>query len=151
MKRAAVYAWTVAGTFLLLLTYLTLAPDPWWFMGQAGREAEQSIDSTFAGYSQHFGAYAVLAVLLVGASFTTQSPPVKAVAMFSALHGVATESLQHFIPLRTCDWTDVLANTLGVNPESCLLFSVCASGRDDRCAIGRSNHAGLREAVGISQ
>lgn len=114
MKRAAVCAWVVAGAFLLLLTYLTLAPDPWWFMGQAGREAEQSIDSTFADYSQHFGAYAVLAVLLAGASFTTQSPSVKAVAVFAVLHGVATEWLQQFIPLRTCDWTDALANMLGV-------------------------------------
>lgn len=106
-------AWCAAGLYVLVLSYFTLAPDPWWFMGEWGRETEESLDSTFADYLQHFGAYLMLSLLVVGASLTTLRPSALICGIAAVLHGIATEALQHFIPRRTCDWTDALANAGG--------------------------------------
>jgi VanZ family protein len=82
-------------------------------MGEWGRETEESLDSTFADYLQHFGAYLMLSLLVVGASLTTLRPSALICGIAAVLHGIATEALQHFIPRRTCDWTDALANAGG--------------------------------------
>lgn len=105
---------TAAVVYALLLAYVTLAPDPWWFLGQPGKKVEAAVDRTFADFIQHGGAYLVLAVLFCQASSTAGRRGTLLCGSFVLLHAVGTEWLQCYIPLRTCDWRDAGANLFGI-------------------------------------
>lgn len=92
----------------LLFTYLLLTPDPY-----AKADVFQSIyDIQPEGYIIHLGVY-------FGLAFTIQAVTTKAkynsmgVAYISA-HGLLSEYGQSFVPGRTCDPWDTLANVVGI-------------------------------------
>lgn len=104
----------LATLYLVVLTYLLLAPHPLWVLGSAGQKLEQTVTRTFSDDVQHAGTYAVLVIMLMWA-FTRGRGVTQSQAIgFAFLHGVSMEGLQHFIPHRYCDWKDILANAVGV-------------------------------------
>jgi VanZ family protein len=120
--------------YALGLSYLTLAPDPWWIFGSPGRSAEQTFDSTLADYVQHAIVYSMLGVLLAMSSrASNRSLPLP--LFFGLCHAVGTECLQYWIPPRSCSAVDGLANLVGLTAGWFLvrgLVSVC-------CLSPRSN------------
>ena len=99
--------------YAIVLSYLTLAPDPWWIFGSPGRSAEQTFDSTLADYVQHAIVYSMLGILLAASSrASNRSLPLA--LLFGLCHAVGTECLQYFIPPRSCSAVDGLANVLGL-------------------------------------
>ena len=105
---------TLSVVYVLLLSYLTLAPDPWWIFGSGARTAEEAIDSTLADYVQHAAVYAVLGILLAAGEVFSERPVRSRRFEFGLLHAAGTELLQFWIPARWCDLTDGAANVAGV-------------------------------------
>ena len=104
----------IAVAYLLLLTYALLTPRPLWAFGKTGDAAEESVDMTFPGFSQHAAAYAILACLLLAAFGTSSRRAQLGCVLSAALHGSLMEGLQYFVPLRYCDLPDAVANLVGV-------------------------------------
>jgi len=100
-------------TYVIGLSYLTLAPDPWWIFGSPGRLAEQTFDSTLADYVQHAIVYSILGLLLAASSrASNRSLPLPLI--FGLGHAIGTECLQYWIPPRSCSAVDGLANMVGL-------------------------------------
>lgn len=92
------------------LTAALLTPDPFRAVRKTPFGAIAKIDDAIL----HCGSFAVLAFAV--ASFllrVVQSVPLTAVVAL-ATYGAATEFLQSFVPGRTCDPSDALANMLGI-------------------------------------
>jgi len=100
-------------SYVIGLSYLTLAPDPWWIFGSPGRSAEQTFDSTLADYVQHAIVYFLLGVLLA-ANSRASGRALPLLFVFGLCHAVGTEGLQYWIPPRTCSAVDGLANIVGL-------------------------------------
>ncbi len=102
----------VAAGYLLVLTLLLVHPDAFALFGMGAKSVEKQVDVTVPGMLQHFTAYVLLGILLsvgfAGPRFTPMS-----ILLFALLHGATTESIQAFVPNRTADWWDLLANTSG--------------------------------------
>ena len=107
-------AWAAALAYAVLLTYLLLTPHPLCLLGDTGLVIEKTVDRTISGYIQHGLAYALLGYLLVWASRTTDGSRQLLWVLAAVGHGIVAESLQYFVPHRFADWTDGVANTLGV-------------------------------------
>ena len=100
-------------TYVMGLSYLTLAPDPWWIFGSSGRSAEQTFDSTLADYVQHAIVYSMLGVLLAASSrVSNRTLPLP--LLFGLCHAFGTECMQYWIPPRTCSAVDGIANVVGL-------------------------------------
>lgn len=99
--------------YVIGLSYLTLAPDPWWIFGSPGRSAERTFDSTLADYVQHAIVYSMFGILLA-ANTRTSNRWLPLPLLFGLCHAVGTESLQYWIPLRSCSAVDGLANVVGL-------------------------------------
>ena len=107
-------AWVAVAAYAAMLTYLLLTPHPLWFLGDSGRTIEDVVDRTVWGYAQHALAYSILGCLLVWASRSTSSPRQLLWMLLAMLHGLTAEWLQGFVPHRYADWTDGVANVLGI-------------------------------------
>lgn len=85
----------------------------------------------------HCSAYCVLAsVCLIPAAIRADVRLAGVVVSFLAAHGVVTELMQHFIPNRTCDALDAMANLAGISLGA--LFVGCfVRPRLDRQAVHR--------------
>ena len=99
--------------YVIALSYLTLAPDPWWIFGSRGRSAEQTFDSTLADYVQHAIVYSMLGLLLA-ANSRASGRALPLLFVFGLCHAVGTEYLQFWIPPRSCSAVDGLANLVGL-------------------------------------
>ena len=121
-------AWSAVLVYAFLLTYLLLTPHPLWLLGGSGQVIQEAVDRTISGYIQHGLAYVVLGYLLVRASRTISGSWQILWALAAVGHGIVAEWLQCFVPHRFCDWTDGLANTLGVGLGwlvACLQYRRC--------------------------
>ena len=118
--------------YVVALSYLTLAPDPWWIFGAPGRSAEQTFDSTMADYVQHAIVYSVLGILLA-ASSRASNRPLPLPLLFGLCHAVGTECLQYWIPPRSCSAVDGLANFVGLSTGWLLVWGVLII-RDTSCS-----------------
>jgi VanZ family protein len=101
-----------AGAYILLLTYLLLAPEPLFFLGRTGASIDSAITRTVADWIEHAAVYAVLAGLLLVAFRNSEWS--KFVVLFSVIHGFSTEALQNLVPHREGSWRDLLANLVGI-------------------------------------
>lgn len=110
-RRATVIA---AGLYALVLTNLLLAPHPFWMFGITGDAVEESLNRTLADYIQHSLSYALLTVLLIAAVRPKTIRGLGLCVVLSVAHGLGTEALQAIIPLRDCEFSDALANSIGV-------------------------------------
>ena len=104
----------LTAAYVALLSYLTLARDPWWIFGSAGRSVEDTIDSTLADHIQHAVAFGVLGVLLAVYGLSANHTRVRLPIAFGLCHAIGTECLQHWIPMRTCTAADAVANVAGL-------------------------------------
>ena len=116
-------AWAKAAGLVVALavgSFVLLHPDPYSLTAPT-RWADAN---GLKGYPVHFGAYATLAVLAAvlrprTGRRRTDSRLARlldraAWPAFLVLHGAGTELAQAFIPSRTCDAYDLLANACGV-------------------------------------
>lgn len=121
--------------YVIGLSYLTLAPDPWWIFGSPGRSAERTFDSTLADYVQHAMVYSMLGVLL-SASNRASNRTLPFPLLFGLCHAVGTEYLQYWIPPRSCSAVDGLANVIGLTVGwlfvRCLVSASCQSLRSSK-------------------
>ena len=107
-------AWTAVVVYALVLTCLLAGPRALWFLGHTGQDIEQTVDRTVAGVLQHVLAYAVFGCLLDWALRGESGSRQLVWTSLAIGHGIATEAIQWFVPLRYCDWMDGLANVVGV-------------------------------------
>ena len=112
-------------TYVTLLSYLTLAPDPWWIFGSTGQTVEETLDSTLADYFQHIVAFGVLGAMLAVNSRSATLIRRRLLGTFGLGHAIGTECLQQWIPLRTCTLTDLAANITGLAAGWWLLKTPC--------------------------
>ena len=107
-------AWTIVLVYAVVLTYLLLTPSPLWFLGVSGQAIEATVDRTLVGYVQHGLAYSLLACLVVWATRSTMGYWQAVWMLVATAHGIAAEWLQCFVPYRHVQWSDGMANALGV-------------------------------------
>ena len=92
----------------VLFTYLLLTPDPY-----ATSDVFEALrDVEIEGFVIHCGVYVGLSVLLLLCVFGSRAE--LCAITYLSLHAFVTESIQAFVPGRTCDPWDTLANTLGI-------------------------------------
>ncbi|MCA9116954.1 MAG: VanZ family protein, partial [Planctomycetaceae bacterium] len=114
-----------AFAYLLLLSWFTMAPDPWFpLFGGYGRQVETTVDTSLADAAQHAGAYGVLGFLLVRAALAGGWPSTGLTVTVAVVHGLVTELVQYFVPLRTCDWTDAVSNVAGAAAGAAFAMAV---------------------------
>lgn len=95
------------------LSVFLVVPDPFALIGIVRVETRDAVENLLSDKAQHAIAYAVLAIAL---RFAFQGPPRRAALWSGGLamaHGAATELIQLFVPDRTCDWKDFVADALG--------------------------------------
>lgn len=89
------------------------------------------IDPPFAHFDKlaHMGEYGILCLLLYRAFSSTSGclwkrHPVMFSILFTVLYGFSDEIHQMFVPMRTADMADVLANSLGAGLSHLCLISI---------------------------
>lgn len=104
--------WTVA--IFLLLTRKVDDYVPGWMPAWADKPAHMLL----------FGALAVFTYLAfrTGSPITMQRAAISAFC-YATIYGAAMEYYQHYIPWRTADWGDVVANTFGAAVVFLLLWA----------------------------
>lgn len=126
--------WSVI-PFGVLLSYALLSPNPLWFVGAAPDDPTALLDRAVPDVMQHFGAYCFFSALCVWCT-RRQSAAIRLyVPMLVLEHGLLTEWLQAFVPYRTCDPADALANAAGtlLGAVTAVIGSYC----DTRCSRNR--------------
>lgn len=116
-----------------ILTLILLTPNPLALLGFTQPDSRDVVDSIISDKVQHALSYAFLTSILIGA-FTGPRLRVTAWAASIAIaHGAATELLQRFVPERTCDWKDLVADASGVLVAAALYLmatSIAAARRE---------------------
>src|SRR5262245_18414137 len=96
-------ATAMTASYVLLLSYLLLTPEPLVLFGLAGGEIHGAVDATVSTYMQHTLAYAVLTALCFWWSSLRERAPFRNSFLFAGGHGFLTEWLQRFVPGRHSD------------------------------------------------
>ncbi len=70
---------------------------------------------TISDVLMHCGVYAVFSLACFSFAVRTGDPRIKNLILFGlVVHGICTELVQAFIPARTCDPLDTMANMVGI-------------------------------------
>ena len=112
--------------YLVLLSWMLLAPDPWIVFGEGGERLAKQASRTIADYFQHAGAFLLLAILADRALHVTGTDRFRLRVTMLLSYAVFTEVTQAWIPGRQFQWPDLLANLLGITSGlllSCLFHS----------------------------
>src|SRR5262245_26852942 len=116
---------TLAIVATAILTLILLIPNPLALIGFTQPESREIVDGFISDKVQHALSYALLTAILLG----TFSGPRRRVTVWATslaiAHGAATELLQRFVPDRTCDWKDLVADAVGAIAAA-VLFNVAA-------------------------
>ena|GEM_PF-1986913 len=106
------------------LSYALLSPDPWWIIrwlrGDAARALQHGVSDKF----HHVLGYLTLTLCLMWWGVSRSRRTVIVLGATAAFHAVATELLQHFVPGRTVDRGDFLANLAGVSVGVCAALMI---------------------------
>ncbi len=96
------------------LSYVLLSTDPWWFVrwlrGDAARVLQQGVSDKL----YHVLGYLALTLCLMWWAVSRSQKAVCLLGAAAAGHAVLTELLQYFVPGRTVDPADCVANLSGV-------------------------------------
>ncbi|MEQ9410044.1 MAG: VanZ family protein [Fuerstiella sp.] len=96
---------------LAFVTWGLLTPDPLAVV----RRSPLSILTTISDLLMHFGAYGMFSLVCCSLTLSSQDSWVqKSVVALLVVHGLGTELLQTWIPCRTCDPLDAMANMTGI-------------------------------------
>src|SRR5690606_22246186 len=87
-------------------------PDVFAWFGTGGKSVEKEIDASLPGVLQHLSAYLLLGTMFCIGFVRSRASAVWVLCLL-ALHGLTTEAIQAWVPNRTCDWRDLMANMLG--------------------------------------
>lgn len=101
--------------YLALLSWMLLAPDPWIVLGEGGDRLAKQASRTFADYFQHAGAFLLLTILADRALHVTGTDRLGLRVAILLGYAVFTEIAQAWIPDRQFQWSDLLANLLGIS------------------------------------
>lgn len=97
-----------------VLTVVLLVPDPFALIGIVRQETRDAVEDVFSDKVQHALSYAVLSMAI---AFAVRGPRGRTCLWAGGLaiaHGAASELLQSFVPDRSCDWKDFVADAVGV-------------------------------------
>ena len=101
----------VCAGLLALISWGLLSTAPF----AAVKRSPLSFMTTISDLIMHCGAYATLSVVCLSLSTASRDPKVaRTVLTLLVIHGLGTEVLQTWIPRRTCDPLDALANMAGI-------------------------------------
>lgn len=104
----------MAACCLTFLTYLLLSQDPWWLFRAFPKEAARTLKHGVIDKVYHFIAYFGTTCLLMWYAVSGTRRTMYGLAAAVSVHAVATEFLQQFVPRRTTDLDDLLANFAGI-------------------------------------
>ncbi|MGL5097543.1 MAG: VanZ family protein [Planctomycetia bacterium] len=107
--------WTAAAVYMLLLTYLLLTPDPWKAAEWAGAGMVGGGNGRIPDWLEHLVGYGVLAATTALAAVPATRRGCLVVWAAVCLHGAATEIAQYFLPPRTADPWDFIADVVGAS------------------------------------
>ncbi|MDA1165963.1 MAG: VanZ family protein [Planctomycetota bacterium] len=99
---------------MAFLTFLLLAEDPWSLFRAFPNEATRILKHGVIDKVYHLLAYFSMTCVLMWYAATGTRRTFYGVAAAVTLHAFATELLQHFVPERTADIDDLIANLMGV-------------------------------------
>jgi VanZ family protein len=109
-KGFADLRWILTGAYLILLTALLVTPDPLALITLGERLPRPDWASTINDKIEHSGTFTVLTALAIWAM---RGRRMTACFVAVALYGAATEIIQAFVPGRTADVRDWLADVAG--------------------------------------
>lgn len=102
------------------------------------------IEPPFAYFDKlaHMGEYGILCLLLYRTFTTTPESlwgryPVMFSILFTVLYGFSDEIHQIFVPMRTADMADVLANSLGAGLSHLCLISIRSLKLKEKHSVGK--------------
>ena len=98
----------------IFLTYVLLASDPWWLARFIPSETGRAIYRSIPDSGFHFTAYMCFSVILLWYGSKHRWRYVGGLMAFAVIHALTTEFLQQFVPDRTSDPRDLVANFLGI-------------------------------------
>jgi len=101
--------------YLALLSWMLLAPAPWIVFGEGGQRLAERASRTVADYFQHAGAFLLLTILADRALHVTGTDRLGLRVAILLGYAVFTEIAQAWIPDRQFQWSDLLANLLGIS------------------------------------
>ena len=107
------WAWTLSGVYGLVLTYVMLSTNPWWILGKQS-SVQQAVDRSLADYLQHALVFLVFGTLVAAAARASQRPSGIVVTTLLITYAAMLETLQYVVPRRVFEFTDLLANVVGV-------------------------------------
>ena len=116
------FAWCVTSAYLVVLSYLLLAPRPLWFLFE--ERTENAIEAAVADGVQHALAYALLSLLLLWASREYSRWTIALIIFLACSHAIGTELLQTVIPGRFFSFGDGIADICGLLFGGCLSYIV---------------------------
>ncbi len=101
------------------LSYALLAPDPWWIIRWLQGDTARVLQHGVSDKLHHVLGYLTLTLCLMWWAVSQSQRTVMLLGLATACHAVATELLQHFVPGRTVDRGDFVANLTGVSLGVC--------------------------------
>lgn len=104
----------MAAGCMTFLTYLLLSQDPWWLFRAFPKEAARTLKHGVIDKVYHFVAYFGTTCLLMWYAASGTRRTMYGLAAAVTAHAVITEFLQQFVPRRTTDLDDLLANLAGI-------------------------------------
>jgi tetratricopeptide (TPR) repeat protein/VanZ family protein len=104
----------MAAGCVTFLTYLLLSQDPWWLFRAFPKEAARTLKHGVIDKVYHFVAYFGTTCLLMWYAASGTRRTMYGLAAAVTAHAVITEFLQQFVPRRTTDIDDLLANLAGI-------------------------------------
>lgn len=144
----------------LFITYLLLSSDPWWLGKLIPTQTGRDLHARLPDWAFHFLAYCGFAFVLVWYGASRPGRIVALLVTFASGHAMLTEFLQRFVPDRTSDSRDLLANFAGIGAGTIaglILSRLYGPKSDPELEFGLQRSAlpqpatGLQETPGFSR
>jgi VanZ family protein len=120
-KEVASVRWLITGAYFVFLTLLLVTPDPLGLFTFGERLPRPKLASSINDKVAHAGTFAVLIGLII---WSMRGKRLIACFAAVAFYGAATEVIQAFVPNRTADVLDWLADVAGAAVGLVLLWLI---------------------------
>lgn len=105
---------TLLASATAVLSFLLLTSDPLGLLGIGPDDGGPGVNSLIPDTVQHYVSYAIFAVVLVVSLGRSDRRGLVVAGMVAFAHGAMAEWIQRYIPGRTCDARDLVANAFGI-------------------------------------